>query len=1499
MKHILGLDLGTNSIGWAVINATTDENTHKEQLIGINAAGSRIIPMDAAQLGDFNKGNTVSQTANRTQYRSTRRLHERKKLRRERLHRVLQLLGFLPPHYAAQLDRYGKFIANSEPKLAWVKNTNHLYHFIFQESFQEMLNDFTQADGSAKKIPYDWTLFYLRKKALTQKIKKEELAWILLNFNQKRGYHQLREEETEKPTSKTRLYFDSQTITDIVDTGETYKGLKIFTLTLANGEKGKWYGKNIPDWKGQKKDIIVSIDLDKNGNDKCDESGEPIRRFKIPTEQEWEEQWGLVKAKTEKDLNTSGKKVGTYIYDTLLQAPDQKIRGKLIRTIERKYYKEELYQILTTQEKFHPELQDKNLLQACIEELYPSNEAHRNTISKYSMSKLLVEDVIFYQRPLKSKKSLISDCPYEEHTYVDKETGEIHTAPVKCIAKSHPLFQEFRLWQFLSNLRIYQKEGTLNGKLTTDIDVTNEFLKNADDYVNLFDWLNQKKEIKQDAFFKYPAFGLKKNAANYRWNYVEDKTYPCNETHSRILFHWVKTDIDQSLLTIDLEEKLWHILYSISDKNELQKALQHFADKNKLGHKFVDTFQQIPPFKKDYGSYSAKAIKRLLPLMRMGKYWHPESIDNTTLTHIHQILNGEMDEVTASRIKGKAIHLDNLSSFQGLPTWLACYIVYNRHSEIKNITKWQQPSDIDAYLQSFKQHSLHNPIVEQIIMETLRTVRDIWKQIGHIDEIHVELGREMKNPADKRKKLTQQIQENENTNLRIKALLTEFVNPEFEIEDVRPHSPSQQDLLRIYEEEVLNESAKNMPEDIATILKKFNETDAKKRPSTSDVLRYKCWLEQKYRSPYTGAMIPLGKLFTPAYEIEHIIPQSRYFDDSFTNKVICEAEVNKLKGNMLGYEFIKNNSGKIVELGFGQKVKIQTVEDYELFVKEHYSYNPVKMKKLLMEDIPEQFIQRQLNDSRYISKFIKSLLSNIVREEGESEATSKNIIVCTGGVTDRLKKDWGVNDVWNKIILPRFLRLNEITNSNLFTTTNTNNKIIPTMPLALQKGFNKKRIDHRHHAMDAIVIACANRNIVNYLSNESASKNAKISRLDLRQILCTRTKPDTFGNYQWIINKPWETFTQDVHTILENMIVSFKQNLRIINKTTNHYFRYQNGKKVQCVQETGDCWAIRKPMHKETVYGEINLRKITTVPLKSALENPQRIVEKDLKKKIKELLQQGLNEKQIKKYFEENKDTWQDVNLKKIQFYSFTKEGKERFFASRESLDTSFNNKKIEEKVADTGIQQILLHHLEQNNNDPNQAFSPEGIEWMNKNIISLNNGKWHQPIYKVRTYEQAEKFTVGQTGNKSEKFVEAAKGTNLFFAIYETEHKRSFASVSLNVVIERLKKGLSLAPENSKGNLPKYVLSPNDLVYVPTQEEIKCGHINQPIQKDRIYKMVSCTEGECHFIPYFVANPIIQTIELGSNNKAQKSWQNEMIKEICIPIKIDRLGNITSSISL
>ena len=1505
-KHILGLDLGTNSIGWAVVNASVSGETGKA-LEKIVCDGSRIIPMDAAALGDFDKGNTTSQTADRTKSRSARRLYERSNLRRERLLRVLAILGFLPKHYAQQIDRYGKFIADGEPKLPWYKDEKGHFCFLFQDSFEEMLSDFYQNQpgllSKGQKVPYDWTIYYLRKKALTQKIQKEELAWILLNFNQKRGYYQLREEEEQERPSKTRQYFDSQVVTDIIDTGQLYKGMKVLVVVLANGTKGKIFKKEIPDWVGQKKDIIAKVDIDKDGKDKLDEDGELSCRFTIPTEQEWENQWELIKTKTQNDLDRSGKTVGVYIYDTLLEMPNQKIRGKLVRTIERRYYKDELRQILEKQKEFHPEFQDRALYEACINELYSQNDAHRNLISGRDLIYLFMDDILFYQRPLKSKKSLIADCPYETYTGVDDKTGEVRQYSPKCIVRSHPLFQEFRLWQFLSNLRIYQKEKVVNGKMCLDVDVTSDFLRNEADYTNLFDWLNSQKSIKQDAFFKCPLFGLKKNEqSNYRWNYVEDKSYPCNETRSIILTRLEKAGVTFDFLTREREEALWHILYSVSDKEELKKALTSFAEKQGLGESFVEQFQNTPPFPKDYGSYSAKAIKKLLPLMRMGKYWNESDIDERTRERISKIVSGEYAEDIRTRVREKAIHLTDVSSFRGLPLWLACYAVYDRHSEAKDIRKWSVPSDIDEYLKHFKQHSLHNPIVEQVILETLRTVRDIWKQVGHIDEIHVELGREMKNPSDKRRKMTQQILENENTNLRIKALLTEFMNPEFEIENVRPYSPSQQDLLRIYEEGVLN-SVETVDDEIAAIIKKLNESDVKKRPTTSEVLRYKCWLEQKYRSPYTGEMIPLGKLFTPAYEIEHVIPQSRYFDDSFSNKVICEAEVNKLKGNLLGYEFIKEKHGQIVQLSIGRTVKIQTVEAYEQFVKDNYSRNPVKMKKLLMDDIPEQFIARQLNDSRYISKLVKSLLSNIVREENEQEELSKNVIVCTGSVTDRLKKDWGINDVWNKIILPRFLRLNELTGTTRFTSVNADNKVIPAMPLELQKGFNKKRIDHRHHAMDAIVIACATRNIVNYLNNESASKGAKISRYDLQRLLCDKQKMDDKGNYRWLIKKPWDTFTQDVYVALQDIIVSFKQNLRVINKTTNHYQHYENGAKKMVPQTKGDSWAIRKSMHKETVYGEVNLRGIKTVSLKEAMRNPKRIVEKDLKNKLKELLAQNLSEKLIKKYFEDNKDVWQDIDLKKIKVYYYSKETKDRYFAVRKPIDISFNKKKIEESVTDTGIQKILFRHLEANDNNAEQAFSPEGIEEMNKNILTLNNGKWHQPIYKVRVYEKADKFAVGQTGNKSSKFVEAAKGTNLFFAVYETEQedkvtgkmvrKRTYATIPLNVVIDRQKRGLSSAPEDENGNMPKFVLSPNDLVYVPTLEELQNERINDPLDKGRIYKMVSCTGNRLYVIPYYIANMIVDKVEYTQLNKMEFTDDKQSVKEVCIPVSIDRLGNI------
>ena len=1502
MKKILGLDLGTNSIGWAVVNAAVDE-AGNETLLGISSAGSRIIPMSADKLGNFAKGNKVSQTADRTFHRGERRLRERHLLRRERLLRVLNLMGFLPEHFAKEINRYGKFVSNEEAKIAWKKNESGDYEFIFKDSFEKMLKEFQRRQPGLcvgeKKIPYDWTIYYLRAHALKEAISKEELAWLLLNFNQKRGYYQLRGEDEEVKENKTEELY-SLKVVDVknsvtANTEETW-----YDVVLENGWVYHRKSKYPLDWVGKIRDFIVTVELDENGEPKKGKDGQVKRSFRNPEKDDWT----LQKKKTEKEIDASQKYVGQYIYETLLEKPSQKINGKLVRTIERKYYRRELEKILEIQSKFIPELKNKDLLRQCLEMLYSYNEGHRKIREEKGFIDFFVNDIIFYQRPLKSKKSLISNCPYEANYFVledsKKKTKELKKVPLKCIAKSHPLFQEFRLWQFIQNLKIYRREKEVDGKICFDVNVTNEFFKTTEDWVNLFDWLNDKKEIDEKSFLQYPKFGLKRNVSEYRWNYVQnDKKYPCNELRGSILSRLSKLGVEKDFLTKERELALWEILYSVEDKTEFVKALRTFAEKNNLDKEtFIGEFSKFPSFPKDYGSYSAKAIKKLLPLMRMGKYWNEHAIDEKTRNRIEKIVTGEYDESIFNRVRDKAIHLKSASDFSGLPVWLACYVVYNRHSEGEYV-KWTSPADIDDYLAKFKQYSLRNPIVEQVVTETLRVVRDIWKQEKQIDEIHVELGREMKLPAKERAALTNRILENETTNLRIKKMLMEFKNPEYEIDGVRPYSLSQQDILKIYEEYAVSNI--NKEDKDFEFISKISKTA---QPSSSEILRYKCWLEQQYRSPYTGEIIPLGRLFTSDYEIEHIIPRSQYNDDSFNNKVICEAAVNAKKDRSLGCQFIKESGGEIVELGNGKTVRILTFDDYKEFVEKHYSANRRKRENLLREELPETFTQQQLNDTRYISKFVQGLLSNIVRESDESEATSKHLIPCNGKVTDWLKKDWGLHDVWNEIILPRFIRMNHIWNCDCYTSRNASGNEIPAVPIECQKGFNKKRIDHRHHAMDAIVIACANRNIVNYLNNVSG--NEMITRYDLRKILCYKTRPDAYGNYQWKFKKPWETFTQDVKEKLKGIIVSFKQNLRVINKTVNRYESYKdedgnlrldkNGvpKKGFIRQKKGDRWAVRKSLHKATFFGEVNLQKEKTVALGQAMKNSSRIVDKKFRAQLQIFISQGKNPKWIRAYFEENKKDWPDLDLSKILVRYYTKETNERYFATRfmSELVDFFKGEKTEEKalarigeITDTGIQKILRNHLANKNGNAELAFSADGIEEMNRNIVSLNGGKFHYPIYKVRRFEKANKYVIGNKGSKRKKFVEADKGTNLFFAVYADENgKRSYDSVPLNVVIERHKQKKSSVPEvNEKGNKLLFSLSPNDLVSL----------IDENTGKRSIYKMVSSSEGACYFVPNSEASPIVDKKEFSPLNKMERSIDGVMIKEKCEPLKVDRLGNI------
>lgn len=420
--------------------------------------------------------------------------------------------------------------------------------------------------------------------------------------------------------------------------------------------------------------------------------------------------------------------------------------------------------------------------------------------------------------------------------------------------------------------------------------------------------------------------------------------------------------------------------------------------------------------------------------------------------------------------------------------------------------------------------------------------------------------------------------------------------------------------------------------------------------------------------------------------------------------------------------------------------------------------------------------------------------------------------------------------------------------------------------------------------------------MVNYLNNSNAHDHDK--RIDLRNAVCSKAKTDTDGNYRYLVKKPWPTFTEDMAYTLSQMLVSIKQNLRIVNRCSNRYQRYENGKKVTVRQTKGEMLAIRKPLHKDSVFGQVNLRSVKTVSLNVALENPLRIIDKQLKTLVRQLAAQQMSIKQIADYVKKQTD----FDVKKVDVYIFSNETNTPLVAIRKPVDTSLTKEKILKSVTDTGIQKILLRHLEANDNKPEFAFSPEGIEEMNKNIVQLNNERFHQPIYKVRIYTpKGLKYPIGSKHVKSKQFVVAAEGTNLFFAVYlDSDGKRNYESVPLNIVVERLKQGMSPVPEtNENGDRLLFHLSPNDFVYVPTEEELESGRVNMPIDNSRIYKMVSVSSYQCFFVPYFVASPIVPTTELGANNKSERSWDNVMIKSVCIPITIDRLGQLSIASTL
>ena len=1727
MKRILGLDLGTNSIGWAVV-----EIDDIKRIVRIIALGSRIIPMGTAEISKYESGGKLkSSAADKTTDKRIRRNISRALLRRDRLHCVLNLLNMLPKHYKLDIEfvdekgkRSGKIIKGREPKIAYYTDISGKKKFLYEQAYYEMETEFKAVHpelfqrnrkNKTPHLPYDWTLYYLRKKALHNPLTSEELAWVIMSFLQKRGYEKVmgidekdeKKEEKEdelhevfntkvaniellpkKSTdgkntyhiqlvdeygnpifaydedaiyqvTKTNEYKKVEKITKLDNEGNTskiniiiseIKKLKIISVTdkhefksgkrnfevlLNTGWKYDFLSNYYPKIAETERDFVITSEFDQTGK-------LSKRSIKMPDEDSKE----LAKMKTETSLqafNSDNNVLGvaSYIYDALLHNPSQKIKAGLIEAIERDYYKQELHAIIELQKLYHPELLDKQNYINALWMLYPNNETHRNALADKDFSNLLCDDIIFYQRDLKSKKSFIADCKFEYVKY--QKDGKEIKKPLKCIAKSNPLFQEFRLWKFIKNLCIIQKEAeNEQGEKLVNIDVTSQKLTMIE-RERLFGYLNDRKDVSRSALLRF--LGL--DDAQYTWNYEENHIEPCNETRYdfiRRLKRIKNFDYNAFLCTkskvrapkrdsaiIELidgptnEYLLWHFFYSVKKKEErvtglsslVEKLLHNAAMDVSYRDKVVEMLCTISTYKSEYGSHSEKTIKKLLPFMRLGKYWSQQDVEAIKTIEI---------------IKPEVLEKENISGeigdLQGLGESSACYIVYGRYSETSDASHWSQPYDIERFLlKEFKHNSINNPVVEKVIREMLMVVHDIWTTFSQqdgmfineegketpaykkfFDQINIEIGTSLKKNKKQRERESIQNAENREANLRAYKIIQEL-KTEYRLSELVEKSPFHLEKFRILEAGALDsishdEYNKVYDYAVDTTAKRLSKKEimdiVSKEASKinfNDIVRYRLWLEQRYRCPYTGVYIKLSELFDRTkYQIDHVFPQERITLNSLSNKVICKAIANQAKGAMTGYEFILKSQGK--SRFKGQDILLLSPQDYVQNVEDSIK-DPKKKEIMLSKTIPVKFGNNQLSNSQYIAKLAMKLLSNIVREEEEKEYKSKHVLPISGSVTARLKKDWQLDETWNELILPRFLKVNSIVNENEAHYVETRNidghdVILPVIP---DNSIDKKRIDHRHHALDALIVALATSNHINYINNISGkdiNSNRISERKDLKaKYMTTKVRADGTEKkfflppmqhkegkdivaYKYAYKDVAENdiFKKIVLVALQNTLVTFKQNNHLMRQRINYiqHPEYSNNL-PQTELNLKKNYSVRQSLHEKTYYG---LRKFCPKPIEEAIKKTDIIVESKIRHQVQLLKEQKKNNEEIINQLKSN------YPVVYVQEECITTQWSHQL-TSLSEIKEKKDDKKTQktgkaaiireiECVADITIQKILKKHLakydsikmpieeaatcyddivseEQKNivkeylakgiakedyvdvfvkdrsvdgiaisHNPQIAFSTEGIEDMNKNIVELNNKKRHKPIYQVKmTLAKGKSFLVSEPEPnkpltvKNKQYVKTDADSNRFCGIYKDKDGNTETYIpSLRETIAAIKSGQSLMPQYHPDKdkicyVFKFCLSPLDMVYMPTREEIESGYIttDNSIDITRIYVVNNFTGGTIYFRPYYFATAIVEKevdLRLDENGKPKGSFSDKTascdgmsIRDHCIPITTDRLGNI------
>jgi len=1370
MKKILGLDLGTNSIGWALVD--NDE----KKILGM---GSRIIPMGTDKQ-DYEKGVGITKNATRREKRTARKGNKRYKLRRNKLLFILHELGMLPEQFQFK---------NGIP-------------------LPTKLQDLELSPISSKTKQLDaFGLLDLKARALEEPVGLKEFGKILYQFNQLRGYSggnnddstkkkkdEDEDEDAEKKkyeivVQKVEILKVEQSDTTFTVRGGKNKGEKLYYFYVTinfDGEEveGQTELQNLKEKEGQEEELEIRITRKKDD--------EVTYKFALPQKSNWRKAMEL----SEKTMKEEKLFISQLRLRDLKQNKWAKIRN---RVFLRNRYKEEFDKVWETQEKQYPILENcpKETLEKITNYIFPGNSESQQLLRKNAIEKglkyIIKEQVIYYQRPLKPQTELIGNCRFEKEE--------------KVIPTSHPFFQEFRCWKQINNLFVTSK--TLVGNKYR---YQNRYLTTEEKRA-IYEKLQTQKEVGFSAVVEILNMDkskgkLDKEQKDYFLNglNVKAKLKGCDTLLSfkKELGNFFDDFISQDG---NLIEQLWAVIFDVKNHDgseydlkskrvsSIIEVLKNYTNEETANELSLRLAQKVKLPRK-YASLSEMAIQNILPLMLP----YPQNIPDALQQHFssiqHLIETGEIINDLNCDLEDYVIDFvkNNPNALQegGLMESFAISLVYGKHTAETIKPKIKNYHDIVEDKE--RVNNLRNPIVAQIANETMQVIKAIWKQYKFNPEeleIRVELARELKNSAAEREKIWNGLRKNKTINDKAKEKLHE-------------------NGIAITDE---------------------------------NILKYRLYEQQKYISPYTKKkIIPFSKLFDDKeYDIDHIIPKSRYYDDSFSNKVICEKYINEEKSNRTAWEYISQQNSKYKN-GSGE-LEILSANDFLNHVNDNFFGK--KKKNLLAEKIPSNPVERQLKDTQYISVAIKSELAKIVGSE--------NVKTSTGEVTDFLRSRWGLRKLFMKLTESRFKQM------ELWDLDENGNPKTSWITKYFDKEKQKhiyeiknwsKRYDHRHHSIDALVVALTTQshiqrlnNLNKYYQDELTARkdefkietkegesifegffNLEAERRDeiLKEIESSRKFDAPFPildeNGNPVLDKngnPKSHLVDYVRKHLETMIVSHKtkDNLGIkIDEKTNK-------KQLK----------IRGALHQETYYGKLNGRDTKRVEMSSLSITKDKITKQE---QIVELIDKVLEKEII--------------------------EHKKKYDSMKE-------------------------------------AFTGEGLKTFNDKRMAV--GK--QPAYKVKVwYNKEEKKESGLQRlyeNNSKQSV--ITGDNYLFLVMEKNGKRIFDIASLydSVAIanEALKNNIydfkkKIAEDYRVKHKDKpekilFTLQKNELVYLPTNKDDEILRKtnteltewlsiaeNKSIFCKRVYKVVKFTGKDCFFIPHNFANTISVAKDLSKEDQQE-----------------------------